>query len=185
MKSVVFFGSARENGRTRELLNFFLEQLEGEVDFVDCYRINVSPCRDCRYCMRKKGCSINDDMTALYDKIDECDNIVFAAPMYFHSVPAPMKTVTDRLQPYWASSIRKDRHTIKPKKGGMILVGGAKAFKDQFTAGTIMLKGVLDELGAECTDIITMANADEQTLKERPDIKEALIKMAEKLRVYS
>ena len=109
MKTLVLFGAARENGQTKALLNAFLEGLEGEVEIIDAYRMkDVAPCKDCRFCWYKKGCSIKDGMQEIYKKYEEADNIVVATPMYFHSVTGELKVLIDRFQLYWAGHVRKD-----------------------------------------------------------------------------
>ena len=58
MKTLVFYGSPHSNSHTKVLLDAMLEELHGEVKIVDCYKANIAPCKDCKYCFHKKGCSI-------------------------------------------------------------------------------------------------------------------------------
>jgi multimeric flavodoxin WrbA len=171
MKTLVLFGSARENGNTKALLNAFVEGLDGEIEVVDAYRTSVSPCKDCRYCWHNRGCSIKDGMQDIYKKVDEADNIILASPVYFHSVPGPMKILIDRFQVYWAGHLRKDHPEKNIKKGVILMVGGAPAFEDQFTAGEAVLKTLLNDFAADCVGVITYPHTDKNPVCENEELK--------------
>ncbi len=97
MKTLVITGAARQKGHTNQMVKLFLDTLGGDYDIIDAYRVeNVAPCKDCRYCWHKKGCSIKDGMQEIYDKLEAADNIVLASPMYFHSITGKMKALIDR-----------------------------------------------------------------------------------------
>jgi putative NADPH-quinone reductase len=160
-KTLVVFGSARRNGHTRALLDAFLAGATGDVHIVDAYRTKeISPCLDCRFCWKQRACAIKDGMQDIYRRIDGADCIVLAAPLYFHSVPGPMKSILDRFQMYWAGEVRGDKPAGPSRKGAILMVGGAPAFPDQFTAGEIVLKGVLGDLAAECAGMVTSDHSD-------------------------
>ncbi|MFW5891463.1 MAG: flavodoxin family protein [bacterium] len=82
IKTLIFFGSARKKGNTRSMLDFFIEELSGDIEVINAYEENISPCIDCRYCWKNRGCSIKDNMQDIYNKIDEADNIIIASPVY-------------------------------------------------------------------------------------------------------
>ena len=141
MKTIVFYGSPIKDSHTKHLLNEILEVLEGEVKFVDCYNVNIAPCKDCKYCFHKKGCSIQDDMTELYDYIDECDAVIIATPMHFGIVSAPMYKVFTRLQSYWSNRhIRKiDEDKPKDKYGALLVTTGGNWVNME-----LLIEGVVD-----------------------------------------
>mgnify|MGYP000273116451 CR=1 FL=1 len=92
MKTLVITGAARKNGHTNQMVKLFLDTLGGEYTIIDAYRAeNIAPCKDCRYCWHKKGCSIHDGMDEVYRLLEEADNVVLASPMYFHSITGKMK----------------------------------------------------------------------------------------------
>ena len=43
MKTLVIMGAARKNGHTRQMVDLFLEHLDGEKEIVDAYRTEVLP----------------------------------------------------------------------------------------------------------------------------------------------
>lgn len=181
MKTMILEGSARRRGRTAELVEFLRLRLPGEVTVVRAYDTPVSPCRDCRYCLSHPGCAVKDEMQDLYPAIEGCDNLIIASPLYFHSVPAPLKTIIDRLQPYWAATVRGDEGQISTKRGALLLVGGAPPFEGQFLPAELMLRGVLSDLHASCEDIIRMDDADRRPLPQRPEIQAQLMDLAQRL----
>ncbi len=182
MKTLVLFGAARKNGNTRALLDAFLEEATGQVDIIDAYRTkDVSPCIDCRFCWKKRECSIKDGMQEIYRLVDEADRFVLAAPLYFHSVPGPMKSIIDRFQMYWAGTIRKDRPSKPTRKGAILLCGGAPSFPNQFTAGELVLKGVLNDLSATCVGMVTVPQTDKFPVSENNAIQDEARKLAREL----
>ncbi len=125
MKTLILNGSPRKNGDTVSLINKLTEQLNGEYKIVDAYHSNISPCVDCRYCWSNNGCSINDEMTEIYDYIDVCDNVVIASPIYFSQLTGKLLDMCSRFQTYFAAKLfRNENLSIKTKKGAVILVGG-------------------------------------------------------------
>lgn len=182
MKTLIITGSPRKKGHTAALVDFLSVQLSGEVEILSVdNRKDILPCRDCRYCWKHPACSIKDPMQEIYQKIDEADRIVFAAPVYFYNIPGSMKAVLDRLQVYWSAIIRKDQGPVT-KKGGILLVGGAPESPKQFLGAIQTLQFMLDDVRAECVGIVTMGGTDKKGLDEREDVKEALMTLAKNLR---
>lgn len=181
MKTLVILGAARKNGHTRKMVDLFLSHLEGEAEIIDAYRTDVKPCMDCRYCWKKKECAIKDGMQDIYKKIEEADNILLASPMYFHSVTGRMKTLIDRLQVYWAGHVRNDMPETYTKKGAILMVGGAPSFENQFLGGELVLKNLLNDLSTEFLGEVCLPNSDHDSLETRPDLAEAVVRLAEKM----
>ncbi len=129
MKTLILNGSPNKDGNTVALINEIKSVLKGEIKVVDAYRVNISPCKDCRYCFSKKGCSIKDDMQDIYDYLEDCDAVVVATPMHFGTVSGPLFTICTRLQRYWSSknNVRKnDPDNLKPKYGALLVTTGGK-----------------------------------------------------------
>lgn len=182
MKTLVLFGSARLKGHTKAMVDLFLENLDGEKEIIDAYRLeNVAPCKDCRFCWHKKGCSIKDGMQEIYQKVEEADNIILASPMYFHSITGKLKTLIDRLQVYWAGHVRNDMPEAPVHKGAILMVGGAPAFENQFLGGELVFKNLFNDLSTECLGEVCLPNSDHDSLETRPDIAEAVVALAKKM----
>ena len=64
-------------------------------------------------------------MQEIYGYIEECDNIIIASPIYFSELTGRFLDVASRLQTYYcARHLRNEEPVSKPKKGGVLLVGG-------------------------------------------------------------
>lgn len=107
------------------MINEFTKYINGEYKVIEAYDCNIKPCIDCRYCWENIGCCQNDDMQAVYNYIQDCDNILIASPLYFSELTGQLLAIASRLQTYFcARSFRKEIPISKEKKGGVILVGG-------------------------------------------------------------
>lgn len=125
MKTLIFNGSPRKNGDTAKLLEVLRENLSGEILVVDCYFDNISPCFDCRKCREINACVIDDYMQQVYPFLEKCDNVVVATPIYFSQPTGRYLDVASRFQRYFSQDFfAKKPCKIKPKRGGVILVGG-------------------------------------------------------------
>lgn len=181
MKTLVLFGAAREKGHTRAMVDLFLENLDGDKEVIDAYRTDVAPCKDCRFCWHKKGCSIKDGMQDIYKKIEEADNIILASPMYFHSISGKLKALIDRLQVYWAGHVRHDMPEYFTKKGAILMVGGAPSFENQFLGGELVFKNLLNDLSTELLGEVCLPNSDVDSIETRQDIAKKVVELAKKM----
>jgi len=126
IKTLILNGSPRAKGDGKYIIEKLQGQLNGSVHVIDVYKEEFSPCIDCRYCWTNCKCSINDDMTKLYESIDTFDNIVISSPVYFSELSGPLLSYTSRFQRYYAEKYLMKDHTfeMKVKKGAVILTAG-------------------------------------------------------------
>ncbi|MGH4050132.1 MAG: hypothetical protein ACREVX_02080 [Clostridium sp.] len=92
-----------------------------------------------------------------------------------------MINTIDRLQVYWAGSLRKDHVKEGSKKGIALMCGGVPSFPRQFLAGKIILTGVLGDLGADCMGIVTAFDTDNSPVSENEKVKSQIKGIANKL----
>lgn len=160
MNTVVLFSSPNKSGNTAYLLEKYLEALKGEVDIFDAFKEDVKPCIACGYCDSHNSCSIKDKMINIYNKIDDCDVLVIASPIYFSAFPAPIKAMFDRFQLYWSKKyIQKCDVSIKSKKGILILTAGSNNEK-MLPHVEITAKAILSTIGAQIDHKIYALNTD-------------------------
>ncbi len=105
MKRVLAFnGSPRSTGNTSHLLQKFLDGAQNNVvesKVLHPHLLKLDYCTGCLRCNLLRRCSIRgDDWTEISAKIMEADVLVFASPVYFHHVPAPMKAMLDRFRSF-------------------------------------------------------------------------------------
>lgn len=174
MKVLLCNGSPRKQGFTTQMAEHVLQAMHASrVDIYNAYAEPVTPCKDCRYCWKKRACSIQDNMQQMYQKIDEADVIIFASPVYFHSITGPLKSFIDRLQVYWARVKRGEVETGYTKIGAILLCGGAPEFPKQFLGAEIVLGNVLGDLHARQVGEVTISNTDKLVFKEQfPTLKQ-------------
>jgi multimeric flavodoxin WrbA len=99
-KVVVLFSSPHKGGITYKLLNEFLmvfDKTNFNVDIVNIFEENVSPCTDCGSCKNNYGCVLEQNKELFY-KFEQADFIIIATPVYLLSMPAPLKALFDRFQ---------------------------------------------------------------------------------------
>lgn len=99
MKILAISSSPRKNGNSEILCDEFLrgaKEKGHETRKIRLAEKKIAPCLACCGCAENHVCVRNDDMTEVLAAMKEADVIVLAAPVYFYSVCAQMKTVIDR-----------------------------------------------------------------------------------------
>lgn len=78
-----------------------VEGLNPEIEIIDLNQAKIAPCKGCFGCWTKMPgrCVLHDDMEEILPKLVEADLLVFSFPLYYFSVPGPLKTFFDRQLP--------------------------------------------------------------------------------------
>jgi len=104
MNILAFNGSPRRKGNTSLLLKEFFrgaQQSHAHFEEIIPEDINLKYCKGWLRCNLLKRCSIGgDDWEELSKKILDADTIVFASPVYFHHLTAPLKKILDRFRSF-------------------------------------------------------------------------------------
>jgi len=117
MKKVLILDGSTRKGNTSVMVEHFKKGALGNMGYVEhivAKGLNLEFCNGCLRCNLIKRCSISgDDWNALSQKISEADILVFASPIYFHYVTAPLKKVIDRFRSFVHVQITEDgvKHT--------------------------------------------------------------------------
>lgn len=85
-------------------------------------------CSHCDYCLKDKGCVIQDDVQELYALLAEAHGIIFASPVYNGGVSAQTKAVMDRMR----AMVAADKNFFRDKVGMGLVVGGDRAGGQEF-----------------------------------------------------
>ena len=64
--------------------------------------LSIEGCRACGGCSKSGICVIDDTMRSISAALEHVDAVVWITPVYFGSVPAQLKAVIDRCQPFFA-----------------------------------------------------------------------------------
>ena len=173
-KACIIYGSPHSNGNTSKLLNYFLKFLPNfSLNFINAYEEMIKPCIDCKFCKNNFKQCIFKDMNKINTLLDESRLYIIASPIYNASFPAPLKSIFDRLQPYYFL-----RHsTLQNKKAVILLTQGSNTI-DYSSMIDFQIKPILKVLGAKMIGNITLKGTDDKNL----DIDKFYIKSENKIR---
>ena len=150
MNILILLGSPRKGGNTDLLVEAFVKGASQK------HHVEVNPCMGCNACFKSKDniCAQKDDMSLIYEKMNQADILVIASPVYFYGLSAQLKTVIDRCH-------NPIRDTFRIKKMALLLVGAAtlpELFDSIFVqyqlclnffkledAGRVLVRGVKDK----------------------------------------
>ena len=105
MKVLAIHGSPRpEKSNTEMILQEFLKgagSAGAEVETIYLKEKKINSCTGCNTCWIKTPgvCIFNDDMTDLMFKVQECDILVYATPLYNYNMTSLLKAFQERLHP--------------------------------------------------------------------------------------
>jgi multimeric flavodoxin WrbA len=120
-------GSPRRNGNSDRLLDECLAGARAagaETDLLVVSAAGIAACRGCNECSSAGECTVRDGMQDVYPRLDAADAIAVASPVYFATVPASLKALYDRCQPYWARRYVLGQPIVRRRPGALLLVGG-------------------------------------------------------------
>lgn len=129
-KVLILDGSTRKLGNTSFLLEQFLNGVKkntNNIEHVFAKDAKIDYCNGCLRCNLIERCAIRgDDWNDISQKILEADILVFASPIYFHYVTAPLKKIIDRFRSFVHVQITKEgiKHTphVKWEKDFVLLL---------------------------------------------------------------
>ncbi|MEA5075983.1 MAG: flavodoxin family protein [Coriobacteriia bacterium] len=155
-------GSPRRGGNSDTLL---AEALAGAAeagaatDTLVAAELGLAPCRGCNTCSRTGECILGDPWRDVFTRIDGADALIVASPVYFATVPAVLKVLYDRMQPYWARThvLGRERPVRRP---GAILLARAGGDPYGFDAAEATTRSVLAVLGIDVLDALKVAGLD-------------------------
>jgi multimeric flavodoxin WrbA len=120
-------GSPRRGGNSDTLLDACIEGARAagaEVDRLVVAEAGIGACTGCNGCFADGRCVVEDGMQAVYPRIDAAAAIVVATPVFFATVPAVLKAIYDRCQPYWARRYVLHEPVARRRPAGLLVVGG-------------------------------------------------------------
>ncbi len=97
-----------------------LEERNFETEFYSVRGKDISPCKNCDYCIREGECIMKDDMYDIYPLMRDAKGLIMATPVYNGGLSAQIKAVMDRCRALGAV----DFDFLRYKVGMAIAVGG-------------------------------------------------------------
>ena len=113
MKILVLNGSPkRENSDTMHITRAFLDGMNDvspqDVTTIHAIDKHIEYCTGCFTCKRNGGsCVYDDDMRSILEAILESDLLLFSFPLHSYGMPAPLKTLLDRMLPLTSMAMQK------------------------------------------------------------------------------
>jgi multimeric flavodoxin WrbA len=170
-------GSPRRHGNSDRLLEACAEGVRAggvEARTLVVADAGISPCRGCHGCSAAGECVVEDGMAAVYPLIDQAAAIVVATPVYFATVPAVLKALYDRCQPYWAR-----RYVLKmpapPRRPGALLVVRGGGDPHGWDCAVTPTRSVFAVLGAVVGELLVLEGVDSpgDTARHPRELEEA------------
>jgi len=185
MKVLGINGSPRKGGNTDILLNNTLKGAQNKgarVEKIVLNDLKFSPCQECENMPSDRFCIIEDDMQAVYRKIEESDAIILTSPIFFGSLSAQTKMMIDRFQCVWrAKSILRKQVFEKRKIGVFISVEGSNR-KDFFDNARSIVKNFFVTINADYKEELFCSGIEEKNaILKQPELLKTAFKLGEKL----
>lgn len=115
MNVLVINGSPKgERSNTYRLTSAFIEGMvscgQHSIVTITAKDLNIKPCLGCFACWSKTPgkCCISDDMAGVIQNMLWADVIIWSFPLYYFSVPGPLKNLMDRQLPMSLPFMTKD-----------------------------------------------------------------------------
>lgn len=104
MNVLAFNGSPRRKGNTSLMLAELLRGVGdsgGQATELIAQGLDLKYCTGCLRCNMLRRCAVRgDDWLSVSRQILEADALVFASPVYFHHLTAPLKKIIDRFRSF-------------------------------------------------------------------------------------
>jgi multimeric flavodoxin WrbA len=112
MKILILQASPRANGNTAWMAEEYKKAAEAaghEVTLVNVSRKKIAGCLACEYCHGKGNgrCIQDDDMQAIYPRLEEAEMVLLASPVYSWSFSGQMQSCITRFYAPGAPAARK------------------------------------------------------------------------------
>ncbi len=166
-------GSPRRHGNSERLLDACLDGIaEGgaNAEKLAVVEYGIEPCDGCNACSSTGECHIRDRMQEVYPLLDAADAIVVASPVFFATVPAALKALYDRCQPYWARRYVLGEPPPERKRPGALLLARGGGDPYGFEAAAITTRSLFAVLGVSYDAELCVSGVDgPRDVDGRPD----------------
>jgi len=186
MHIVGIMGSPRRNSNTEILLDAALSgaaQCGATTQKVQVCELNVRPCLERYHCAVDGNCSIQDDMSRLYDALVLADCIILASPVFFYGLSSQAKALVDRCQALWVRRyvLKSWNPDTEARKGALIAVGATKGPR-LFDGVLLTAKYFFDAVGVRHFDQLLVRGIDARAqVRDYPDYVEQAVEMGRRL----
>ncbi len=113
MKITVLTGSYNLNGTSNTLVDEFIRGANESghtINRFDTAHLKINACTGCNHCGMDGNCVFDDDMQEILESVLSSDMIVFASPIYYFAITAPLKATIDR---FYSKTMRISNKRLK------------------------------------------------------------------------
>lgn len=163
--------SMRVSGNSDSLCDAFLSgaaKAGNQTEKISLAGRKIAFCTGCWNCRKNGECIYTDDVKEIAEKIMQADIIVLASPIYFYAISGQLKTLIDRMDPYYAKISHKDFY---------YLFSSADADPSGMDTAVLELRGFVSCLN-ECHEMGIIRGTDaaeKEDMKKGPHIEEAFL----------
>jgi multimeric flavodoxin WrbA len=188
MEIVAICASPRGGGNTATLVEALLQgarEAGATTLRFDPAKMSISDCDADRSCLEsaEAECVLKDDMQQIYAALRRADAWVFASPIYFWHVTAPMKRVIDRLYAFYTEE-GGWRLGLQGKRKGAVIVVQADSGSETPERVAAYLAQILRDLNVDTIGAIAQGSlGDPGDAAKREDLLEKAREIGRKLAV--
>ncbi len=84
-------------------------------------------------------------MTPLYDLMEDADLVTISSPVYFSSLPGPIKTMIDRFQVIWEK--RRRGESRKAEGRGLFIASAGADYTGMFIPSVTVIRHLFNSMG--------------------------------------
>lgn len=120
-KVLILCGCGRHNGFTYAMCSQAEEVLSKagwDVEVAYPIDMDIGHCTGCGSCKNGNGCVIKDDMDLIYGSLQDADLVILCTPIHYSGPSSIIKSVIDRFQTLWYSSLPGPRYMAAMMCGG-------------------------------------------------------------------
>ena len=178
---LILKGSPRERGNSSVLADQVAagaKSAGAKVESIYLHGLDIRACDACDLCEQGNGCVIDDDMQALYPKVEAAEAIVFASPVYWFTFSAQIKLFIDRCYAYQPN----DWKEMQDKQYALVLTYGDT---DLYTSGGINAISTFETmcrfLNAKIAGMVYGTMSDVGDAEKQPELMEQAYQLGRKL----
>jgi multimeric flavodoxin WrbA len=128
MKLVCISGSPRLNGNTEKLIQEFSDVFKTKNYEIITHHLNKLNYRGCQGCFAcktggEKKCVLKDDLTPVFQDLEDADVVLLASPVYFGDITSQIKGFFDRLYGYLTSDFPTAKNKSRLNPGKTLVLG--------------------------------------------------------------
>ena len=166
-------GSPRRHGNSETLLDALIEGVReagGSPVKLVVADAGIGACRGCGGCSGDGACIEHDGMDEVYRQLDSADAIAVATPVFFATVPAVLKLMIDRCQPYWVRRYVLGQPRPKTSRPGALLIVGGGGDPYGTACAVSPLRSVFAVLSVSADSVIEVIGPDKRgDIVEEPE----------------